>query len=106
MVMKHRTDYEALQALADILVEETLNASDNQILDEVRETYGDENKLADEAKRIFDRAAKEVELKYGGRRTTAQSLNNEAAIRQAAVARWHQAMADGLTAEQAGKVGG
>jgi putative transposase len=39
-------------------------------------------------------------------RIAAQSPNNEAAIRRAAVARWRQAMADGLTAEQAAKAVG
>jgi hypothetical protein len=39
-------------------------------------------------------------------RIAAQSPNNEAAIRRAAVARWRRAMADGLTAEQAAKAFG
>ena len=39
-------------------------------------------------------------------RIAAQSPSNEAAIRRAAVARWRQAMADGLTAEQAAKAVG
>ena len=39
-------------------------------------------------------------------RIAAQSPSNEAAIRRAAVARWRQAMADGLTAEHAAKAVG
>src|SRR4051812_47768902 len=39
-------------------------------------------------------------------RIAAQSPNNEAAIRRAAVTRWRQAMADGLSAEQAAKAVG
>jgi putative transposase len=39
-------------------------------------------------------------------RIAAQSPDNEAAIRRAAVARWRQAMADGLSAEQAAKAVG
>lgn len=39
-------------------------------------------------------------------RIAAQSPDNEAAIRRAAVARWRQAMADGLTSEQAAQAAG
>jgi transposase-like protein len=39
-------------------------------------------------------------------RIAAKSQDNEAAIRRAAVARWRQAMADGLTADQAAKAVG
>lgn len=39
-------------------------------------------------------------------RIAAQSSDNEAAIRRAAVARWRQAMTDGLTADQAAKAVG
>ncbi len=39
-------------------------------------------------------------------RIAAQSPNNEAAIRRAAVSRWRQAMADGLTAERAARAVG
>lgn len=39
-------------------------------------------------------------------RIAAKSSDNEAAIRRAAVARWRQAMADGLTADQAAKAVG
>ena len=39
-------------------------------------------------------------------RIAAKSPDNEAAIRRAAVVRWRQAMADGLTAEQAAQAVG
>ena len=39
-------------------------------------------------------------------RIAAKCSDNEAAIRRATVARWRQAMADGLTAEQAAKAVG
>src|SRR6476469_1215989 len=39
-------------------------------------------------------------------RIAAQSLDSEAGIRRCTVARWRQAMADGLTAEQAAKAVG
>jgi len=61
--VKHTTDHEALQGLADLLVEQLLDASNQELLDAVREIHGHENKLADEADEIFERALKAVELK-------------------------------------------
>jgi hypothetical protein len=40
---------------SDFLVSQILNASDREVLDNVRKVYGDENKLADETKEIFRR---------------------------------------------------
>jgi hypothetical protein len=57
---KKSADEIALQQFADFLVEETMNASDQEIIDQVREDYGDPNKLADEATAIFERAWKAV----------------------------------------------
>jgi hypothetical protein len=62
MVVKHRQhqpDFEAFQAIADGLIAETLSASDEEILDHVREIYGDKNVLADQTDAIFDRALNE-----------------------------------------------
>jgi hypothetical protein len=51
-------DSEALERFADFLAEEAMNTSDEEILAEAREIYGDENKLAGEATAIFERAWK------------------------------------------------
>jgi hypothetical protein len=60
MVVKHQTDVEAFQAIADGLIVEILSASEEEILDEARELYGDENVLADQTDAIFERALRQL----------------------------------------------
>lgn len=57
----------ALQQFSDFLVEETMNASDQEIIDQVREDYGDPNKLADEVNAIFEHAQKIAATRRFGR---------------------------------------
>jgi hypothetical protein len=50
-----RIGQEELDKECDFLVSQILNASDREVLDNVRKLYGDENKLADETREIFRR---------------------------------------------------
>lgn len=51
--------HEALRRLADALVEDTLNAPDEQVLQDAAQVYGDTNKLAADMLRLFERTASE-----------------------------------------------
>jgi hypothetical protein len=55
MAVKTLSGAEAQQALADFLVEQIMNASDEDVLEEAR-AYGDEKKLTKEVDMIFERA--------------------------------------------------
>jgi hypothetical protein len=50
---------EALRRLADALAEETLNAPDDEVLQDAAEIYGDTDKLAAEMLRLFEQTASE-----------------------------------------------
>jgi hypothetical protein len=63
MSNQNEKDRDALDRLVDGIVDGILNASDEEILAEVRERYGDEADFVADVDEVFDRAINEVRLR-------------------------------------------
>ena len=60
MTGDRKTDRAALDRLADALVDDILNASDEDILAEIAETYGDPDKLTVQMRILFEKTLHET----------------------------------------------